>query len=170
MSAIARLDMVPLQMERDIREGHRVTIDVQGAYCCGEVLSGLSCPVNLALKILGEVRRGCIAISTWTWRLPAHEGYVPSDEIEAPESLNSSDPIWMGNTLSCGSILGILVTSSRLDGPLFDGAALGCWGRCCDKGVERSLLAWRPSIAAGAPRARWVICDCDTQIQRSSSS
>ena len=33
---------------------------------------------------------------------------VPSDESEAPESLKSSVPIWMGKTRSWGKILGIL--------------------------------------------------------------
>lgn len=42
--------------------------------------------------------------------------YKPSDEMEAPESLNSSDPIWMGNTRSCGKILGILDMSWGVEG------------------------------------------------------
>ena len=32
----------------------------------------------------------------------------PSEEMEAPESLKSSDPICIGKTRSCGKILGIL--------------------------------------------------------------
>ena len=35
-------------------------------------------------------------------------GPVPSDERDAPESLKSSVPIWMGKTRSWGRILGIL--------------------------------------------------------------
>lgn len=32
--------------------------------------------------------------------------YLPSEEIEAPDSLNKSEPIWMGNTFSGGRIDG----------------------------------------------------------------
>lgn len=36
---------------------------------------------------------------------------LPSDEMDAPESLNSSEPIWIGKTRSWGRIFGILVIS-----------------------------------------------------------
>lgn len=37
--------------------------------------------------------------------------YSPSDEIDAPESRKSSEPIWMGKTFSWGRICGISVFS-----------------------------------------------------------
>lgn len=37
-----------------------------------------------------------------------HDSYSPSDEMDAPESLNSSPPICIGNTRSRGRMSGIL--------------------------------------------------------------
>lgn len=42
--------------------------------------------------------------------------HSPSEDIEAPESLNSSVPICIGNTRSCGRICGILATVLSVSG------------------------------------------------------
>lgn len=118
-------------MERDIGEGHGVTVYVQGAYRRRGILSGLLGSFDLASEVLREVGGSCTVVSAWLAQgkqgLLCTQGEdVPSDEIEAPESLNSSDPIWIGKTLSCGSISGILATSSRPGERVFDGVG----GRC----------------------------------------
>lgn len=67
---------------------------------------------------------------------------APSDEMEAPDNLNSSDPIWMGNTRSWGSRSGILDTAFSSCG----GAGL-FEGRC---GFPLLMLATDMSAAAAA--------------------
>jgi hypothetical protein len=42
-------------------------------------------------------------------------GHTPSDEMDAPESLNSSEPIWTGKTRSCGRMLGMWLAANFLE-------------------------------------------------------
>ncbi len=46
------------------------------------------------------------------FRVVVCERDAPSDEMDAPESLNSSDPIWMGKTRSCGRMLGMWLAAN----------------------------------------------------------
>ena len=46
------------------------------------------------------------------FRVGVCERDAPSDEMDAPESLNSSDPIWMGKTRSCGRMLGMWLAAN----------------------------------------------------------
>lgn len=48
----------------------------------------------------------------------SHVGHAPSEESDAPDNLNSSLPIWIGNTLSRGSIGGILWMFFSLGGTI----------------------------------------------------
>lgn len=51
--------------------------------------------------------------------------FIPSEEMDAPESLNSSEPIWMGKTRSCGKMLGIL--GKRLVPDMLEAGSCCCW-------------------------------------------
>ena len=73
--------------------------------------------------------------------------------MEAPESLKSSEPIWMGKTRSCGSILGILLWSWTAEA----GVRASCWTLRDGVGVPvplstSPLLDFATGIAAGSPR------------------
>lgn len=59
MGGVARLDVVPLQVQRDVAEGDRVAVDVEGADGRVWVLAALFCLSELALEVLGEVGGGC---------------------------------------------------------------------------------------------------------------
>ena len=111
---VARLHVVPLQVERDVAEGDRVAVDVEGANGRVRVLAALFCLSELALEVLGEVG-GCCgrALVRSLGRMWERE-HAPSDEMDAPESLNSSEPIWTGNTRSCGRMLGMWLAANFL--------------------------------------------------------
>ena len=62
---------------------------------------------------------------------------VPSEDMEAPDSLNSSVPIWMGKTRSWGRILGILEMSCGVDGGKWN---VVCWATPLGVSPELDLL------------------------------
>lgn len=78
---------------------------------------------------------------------------IPSEEMEAPESLKSSEPIWMGKTRSCGSILGILLKSWTVEA----GVRISCWTPRDGVGVPAPLstsplLDFATGIVEGSQR------------------
>lgn len=108
-------------------------------------------------------------------------GDVPSEEMEAPDSLNSSEPIWMGNTLSCGRILGIL--GNRLPPLRFgsggtkgvalallldlSGGILSCtWPTACKPAKTRCFRqkARRERASSGAPVLMHVLSTAKPQL------
>jgi len=52
---VARLHVVPLQVQRDVAEGDRVAVDVQRADGGADVLARLLGLADLALEVLREV-------------------------------------------------------------------------------------------------------------------
>lgn len=52
---VARLDMVPLEMQRDVSEGCRVPVDVEGADGRGGVDAVVLSVLELAAEVLGKV-------------------------------------------------------------------------------------------------------------------
>jgi hypothetical protein len=109
--AVARRDVVTLQMQRDVAEDDGIAIDVEGPDRCACLITPLPCRLELAQEVLGKVRRcyimlagvcarACALVAQGLERLFA----LPSEDREAPDSLNSSLPIWMGNTRSWGRI------------------------------------------------------------------
>ena len=58
MRAVPRLDMVALEVERDVAECFWVAVDVEGSYRRCRVLANLLSLGYLAEEVLGEVRRG----------------------------------------------------------------------------------------------------------------
>lgn len=67
--------------------------------------------VRIAVAMSSPFSSACFI---WHWKYwEKYEG--ASDEMEAPESLNSSEPIWIGKTRSWGRILGILLMSWGVD-------------------------------------------------------
>lgn len=115
VGAIAGLDVVALEVQRDVPEGDGVTVDVEGPDGVTRVLAGLLGALELGYKVVREVGGCCGGLSVVLCRGSGPKS-VPSEEREAPESLNSSEPIWMGKTRSWGRIFGILETRSRSDG------------------------------------------------------
>jgi hypothetical protein len=63
---VARLDVVPLQMQRDVAEGDGVAVDVEGADGGARVLAGFFCALDLALEVLREVGGRCVCQLTCT--------------------------------------------------------------------------------------------------------
>ena len=79
----------------------------------------------------------CIAQGGGGGRRVSSEQDIPSEDMEAPESLKSSEPIWMGKTRSWGSILGILVRSWTVE----FGVRASCWTPRDVAGVPPPLSA-----------------------------
>lgn len=102
--AVARRDVVTLQMQRDVAEDDGIAIDVEGPDSSARLVAPLLCRLELAQEVLRKVRRCYMMLAgvRW-WHKGLERGSVlPSEDREAPDSLNSSLPIWMGNTRSWG--------------------------------------------------------------------
>ena len=87
---------------------------------------------------------GAIGSAVW---LESSDAYSPSDESDAPDSLNNSLPIWMGKTRSRGRMLGMWWTFFSSSGVAYcasDGAELGLAG----------VMAWSGSWVPLAPVMR----------------
>ena len=108
-------------MACNILERHRVSIDIERAN--GAILSIL---FELFLEELGKVGRcfPCVSVDQ-----PKDIGrYQPSEPIDAPESLKTSDPIWIGKTFSYGRIQSEMFLASVMT-PCLDAETEGpaCW-------------------------------------------
>jgi hypothetical protein len=55
VGGVARLDVVALQVQRDVAEGDGVAVDVEGADGGVWVLALMLCLLELAAEVLGEV-------------------------------------------------------------------------------------------------------------------
>lgn len=126
-------------MQRNISKRLGIAIDVQRPDRGGGVFAFALSHFDLAEEVLREIRRRYIIHKG---RKVSKQGYrdqglvspkqatardEPSEDRDAPDSLNSSPPIWMGNTRSRGRICGILWTSAPVckGSPAVLGASLG---------------------------------------------
>lgn len=57
MLAVARRDVVTLQVQRDVAEDDGIAVDVEGPDRCARLVAPLLCRFELAQEVLGKVRR-----------------------------------------------------------------------------------------------------------------
>lgn len=111
MFTISRLNVITLQMQRNVFKCRRIAIDVERSHAVGAFVL-----TKLFFEELREVRWRYCEISQSPEIGLFCMRCSPSDDIEAPDKRNSLSPIWIGNTFRAGKTMG-MEGSDNVRGP-----------------------------------------------------